>query len=315
MKRYLVQCVFGLALGMTSVSALADERFTITRFQIEGNSLLTAAEVQTLVQPFTGQARDYGDVQKALEALEDAYRQRGYSTVQVYVPEQELTAGVVNIEISESRIGNIIVSGNKHFSEQNIRASLPALQPGQMPNLRKISEAVQLSNDNPAKQVNVSLAANPEAEKQVDANVKVEDHDPLRLLLTLDNTGTAATGKWRSGVAIQDANLFGRDQVGTLAYTTSPDSPHGVSVNVYSLGYRIPLYSLGDSLDFIYGKSSVNSPSSSPTLGGVLGFTGKGDVYGAGIIFLRVRSRAAASWCSASTTRRLIRAAASMASN
>jgi hemolysin activation/secretion protein len=53
-----------------------------------------------------------------------------------------------------------------------------------------------------------------------------------------------------------------------------------VHVDLFSLGYRLPLYRLGDSIDFLYGKSSVNVPGSSPTLGGVLGFTGKGQVMG-----------------------------------
>jgi hemolysin activation/secretion protein len=79
---------------------------------------------------------------------------------------------------------------------------------------------------------------------------------------------------------VQHANLFGLDHVGTLAYTTSPDSPSGQDLNVYSAGYRVPVYALGDSLDFVYGRSSVNTPSSSPTLGGVLGFTGKGETWG-----------------------------------
>ena len=98
---------------------------------------------------------------------------------------------------------------------------------------------------------------------------------------TVDNTGTSASGLWRTGVALQHANLFGRDQVGTLAYTTAPDHPEGTRTDLYSLGYRIPFYGIGDSLDFIYGKSNTNSPGSAPTLCGVLGFTGKGDVYGA----------------------------------
>jgi len=280
MKQHLMQCLLGLALAISGASALAEERFRIEHFQIDGNSLLAVDEVQRLVAPFTGDARDYGDVQKALEALEGAYRRLGYSAVQVYVPEQELTSGVVKIQVTENTLAKIVVTGNQHFSEDNIRASLPPLQIGQSPNLRKISEAVQLSNENPAKQINVALSTDADADNQIDAEVKVVDNDPLRVILSLDNTGAASTGKWRSGVAIQDANLFGRDHVGTLAYTTSPDSPHGVSVNVYSLGYRVPLYSLGDSLDFIYGKSSVNTPAASPTLGGELGFTGKGDVYG-----------------------------------
>ncbi len=275
-----MQCLLGMTLTVVAASALADdERFNITRFQVEGNSLLPADEVDRLVAPMVGQNSVYGDIQKALEALENAYRNAGYNAVQVYVPEQELTSGVVRIQVTEGTVGNITVTGNKYFSEQNIRASLPQLQSGKPPNLRKISEAVQLSNDNPAKQINVALGSGDD-EGKIDAEVKVVDNNPLRVFLTADNTGVAATGHWRTGVAIQHANLFDRDQSGTLAYTTSPDSPSGVKVDVYSIGYRIPLYGIGDSLDFIYGKSSVNSPSSSPTLGGLLGFTGKGDIYG-----------------------------------
>ena len=275
-----MQCLLGMTLTVVAASVMADdERFNITRFQVEGNSLLPADEVDRLVAPMVGQNSVYGDIQKALEALENAYRDAGYNAVQVYVPEQELTSGVVRIQVTEGTVGNITVTGNKYFSEQNIRASLPQLQSGKPPNLRKISEAVQLSNDNPAKQINVALGSGDD-EGKIDAEVKVVDNNPLRVFLTADNTGVAATGHWRTGVAIQHANLFDRDQSGTLAYTTSPDSPSGVKVDVYSIGYRIPLYGIGDSLDFIYGKSSVNSPSSSPTLGGLLGFTGKGDIYG-----------------------------------
>jgi hemolysin activation/secretion protein len=275
-----MQCLLGMTLTVVAASVLADdERFNITRFQVEGNTLLSAEEVQRLVAPMTGPGRVYGDVQKALEALDNAYRKEGYSAVQVYVPEQELTSGVVRIQVTENMIRQVTVTGNKYFSEKNIRASVPALEIGKTPNLRAISEAVQLSNDGAAKQINVALTS-AEEDGKIDAEVKVTDYDPLRVFLTLDNTGAASTGNWRTGVAIQYANLFDRDQVGTLAYTTSPDSPHGVKVDIYSLGYRIPLYSIGDSLDFIYGKSSVNTPAGSPTLGGVLGFTGKGDVYG-----------------------------------
>jgi hemolysin activation/secretion protein len=263
----------------TAVTAEAstEERFDITRFQIDGNSLLSEQTVQQAVAPLTGRGRVYGDVQKALEALELAYRKAGFSAVQVYVPEQELNNGVVRIQVTENIIGKVIVTDNKHFSEANIRASVPALQSGTSPNLRAISQSVQLANDSPAKQIAVTLESG-EKEGEVDAKIAVTDNNPLRAFLTLDNTGNADSGNWRTGVAVQYGNLFDRDQVATLAYTTSPDSPSGAKVDLYSLGYRVPLYALGDSLDFIYGKSSVTT-GSSPTLGSLFGFTGKGDVY------------------------------------
>lgn len=291
MKQSFQHTVMGMALATAALGAfaqapaaasqepvaMADERFEIKRFEVQGNTLLKPAEVDHAVSPFTGAGRVYGDVQKALEALEGAYRAAGYSAVQVFVPEQELSAGVVRIDVVESVIGRVTVADNKHFSEANIRASIPALQEGTTPNLRRISESVQLANDNPAKQVNVNLAA-AEADGKIDATVNVTDYHPLRVMLTVDNSGTADTGHFRTGVALQHSNLFDRDHVGTVAYTTSPDSPSGSKVDLYSLGYRVPVYGMGDSIDFIYGKSNVTS-GQSPTLGSVLSITGKGNVY------------------------------------
>ncbi|MBP0598550.1 ShlB/FhaC/HecB family hemolysin secretion/activation protein [Herbaspirillum sp. LeCh32-8] len=265
------------AAPAAAVAASADERFDIKRFDVQGNTLLSAAQIEQAVAPYTGPGRVYGDVQRALEALENAYRSAGFSAVQVFVPEQELTAGVVRIQVSETVIGKVTVTDNKYFSEANIRASVPALKEGAAPNLRRISESVQLANDNPAKQVNVVLAAD-EGEGKVDANIAVTDNNPIRVMLTADNTGSADTGRWRTGVALQHSNLFNRDHVATVAYTTSPDKPSSSKVDLYSLGYRVPLYAYGDSLDFIYGKSNVSS-GTTPTLGSTLAITGKGDVY------------------------------------
>jgi len=283
-RKNILVCVrtlgFSLILLGVAPCLAQDEHFDIVRFQIEGNTLLPEAEVQRAVAPQVGPKRVYGDIQQALEALERAYRAAGFSTVQVFVPEQELTTGVVRLQVTEGVIGKVVISGNKHFDDANIRASLPALQEGKAPNLRQMSEDLQLSNENPAKQLEVTLGVSEE-EGKVDAKVVVAEENPQRAFATLDSTGTAATGISRLGVAYQNANLFNRDQTLTLAYTGSADAPSGVKVDIFSIGYRVPLYVLGDSLDFIYGKSSVNTPSSSPTLGGALGIVGKGDVFGA----------------------------------
>ncbi len=271
--------VLSLATLVAAPCMAQDERFDIERFQVEGNTLLPYAEVQGAVAPLAGAKRVYGDIQKALEALEAAYRRRGFSTVQVYVPEQELTTGVVRLQVTEGVIGKVLISGNKYFSNANIRAGLPALKEGQAPNLREMSEAIQLSNENPAKQLEVTLGVSEE-EGKVDAKVAVTEENPQRVFATADSTGTAATGPTRLGLAYQHANLFSRDHTLTLAYTSSPDAPAGVKVDIFSLGYRIPFYGIGDSLDLIYGKSGVNTPSTSPTLGGALGIVGKGDVFG-----------------------------------
>lgn len=284
-----------LALGSPNHATAQDASFDIVRFQIEGNSILPSERAQQLVAPFVGQRRIYGDVQKALEALEGEFRRLGYGTVQVYVPEQELTTGVVRLQVSEGVLGKVTIIGNKYFNNENVRASLPGLKEGTAPNMRQLSENVQLSNENPAKQVEVTLGVSEE-EGKVDIRVEVKEENPERVYLTLDNTGTKASGKHRVGVSYQNANLGNSDQVLTLAYTTAADPPggmkilgnrinpeqggNGVKVDIFSIGYRLPLYSLGDSIDFIYGNSSTDSPANSPNLGTGLAINGKGEVFG-----------------------------------
>ncbi len=282
-----------LAAGPVNYAVAQDAGFDIVRFQVEGNSLLPAERVQELVAPFIGKRRIYGDVQKALEALESDYRRLGYGTVQVYVPEQELTSGVVRLQVSEGVVGKVTVTGNKYFNIENVRAGLPQLQEGKAPNMRQLSENVQLSNENPAKQVEVTLGTS-EDEGKVDIRVEVKEEDPERFFVTLDNTGTKASGKHRLGFSYQNANVGNSDQVLTLAYTTAIDPPggmkilanrmlpwqdgNGVKVDIFSVGYRLPLYSIGDSIDFIYGNSSTNTPSAAVGLGPAT--NGKGAVFG-----------------------------------
>lgn len=271
-----------LAVGLSALAVLNspavladDEKFDIGRYEVVGASLLAPDEVSRLVAPYTGPGRVFGDLQRALEALEAAYARLGYGAVQVSLPEQELTQGVVRIVVVESVVGTVRVSGNQHFSAANIRDSLPRIREGTSPNSLRISENVQAANENPAKKVDAVMHMG-ERDGTVDLDLKVDDTPPGRFFVNADNTGNARTGKTRLGLSYQHANLFDRDHVGTIGYTTSPERHD--RVDIYSASYRIPLYALGDSIDLIYGQSTV-SAGSSATTAGPLQFAGSGKVY------------------------------------
>lgn len=276
-----------IARGMALAAALllipvhasaqgAAERFDIERFRIEGNTLLANDDLAEAVQPFTGKSRVYGDVKLALEAVRQRYVAKGYSVVWVVAPEQDLDRGFVTLQVIEGRVGKVTIEGNRHFGDDNIRASLPALREGTPPRAGDISANSQLANENPSKQVDVVLRPGAQA-GEVDAAVEVIDVAPFKAFMTFDNTGSDQTGDYRLGVGVQHANLFDRDHVGTLHYVTSPQKAS--QVKLYSASYRLPLYSLGDSMDFIAAYSDVNG-GSTQTVAGPLGFSGRGTVYG-----------------------------------
>ena len=277
-NRLAAWLVAALACFAPSVFA-ADETFDVVRFQVEGNTILPQEQIERLVAPYIGRQRVYGDIQKALEALENAYRSAGWGTVQVIAPEQEITTGVIRLQVTQGVIGQVSVVGNKYFTAENVRASLPKVVEGAVPNLREVSENIQMANENPAKHVDVTFGQSEE-EGKIDARVGVADEDPVKYIFTVDNTGVAnQTGQYRTGVAYRNANLLGGDETLTLGYTTSPDLPGGVHMDVYSAGVRLPFYKLGDSLDLIWGYNSLNMPANVVTPGGSLAMNSKGDIF------------------------------------
>jgi hemolysin activation/secretion protein len=246
-------------------------RFDINRFEVTGNTLLPAPEVERLVAPYTGKDKDFADIQRALEGLEQAYRERGYGVVQVILPEQDITRGVVQFRVLQPRIGRVTVEGNTHFDADNIRRSLPTVKEGETPNSREIARNLQLTAEHPTKQTNVLLRSGA-SEDTVDVGIKVADEKPWRAFFTLDNTGTGSTGYFRSGVGLQHSNLFDRDHSLTATYITSPG--HWDDVSIYGLGYRIPYYHLNSSLELIAGYSDV----ASGTVPGLFNVSGSGTV-------------------------------------
>ncbi len=236
--------------------AIPAPRFDINRFEVIGNTLLPAGEVERLVAPYAGRNKDFADIQRALEALEQAYRDLGYGVVQVLLPEQDITRGVVHFRVLQPRVGRVHIEGNTNFSNDNVRRSLPSVKEGETPNSRNIARNLQLTGEHPVKQSNVLLRSG-ETEDVVDVNIKVTDDRPWRRFFTLDNSGTGDTGYLRAAFGYQHTNLFDRDHSLTAQYVTSPTYPNKVSI--YGLGYRIPFYDLNSSLELIGGYSDVNS--------------------------------------------------------
>lgn len=259
---------------VTSPAAFAQTRFDIERFVVEGNTLIPEAEVKRLVTPFEGKSRDFGDIQRALEALQEAFAARGYTAVRVLVPEQDIAAGRVRIQVVEARLTDVRVEGNQFFTSSNVRNSLPTLKEGDSPNTKAISQNVVMVNENPAKQLNVALEPAQDPGK-VDAVVRVTDYKPARWSLSLDNTGTGATGYYRSGIAYQNANVLDRDHVVNLQYITSPD--HIKDVTIFGAGYRVPMYERKAFVDFFGGYSDVNSG----TVQNLFTVSGSGTILGA----------------------------------
>lgn len=258
-----------LAGGMAL--AQSGPRFEIRRFDAAGNTLLSTAEIEQALSKFTGANKEFADVRKAAQALEAVYGERGFASVQVTVPEQDVTGGVVKLRVIERRIGKVVVEGNKEFSGENVRHSLPTIKESKVPNADDVARNLQLVGEHPSKRTEVLLRAGA-SEDVVDATIRVSDEKPWKVSATLDNTGTGSTGYYRLGLGYQHSNLFDRDQTLSAQVVTSPTEISKVSI--YGAGYKIPFYDWNSSLELIAGYSNVNSG----TVAGLFSVAGSGSI-------------------------------------
>lgn len=250
-----------------------DTRFAVTAYSVDGDNPLSAADTQSLLAPYTGEAMTIDRLQAAASVLENALKDRGYGFLRVIIPPQD-ARGTITLRVLAFKLNNVNVSGNKAFSTDNIRRSLPALAGGATPNLREIARAQALANDHPSKQVAVTIQQGRTPDT-VDAAVKVDDAAPLQFFASLDNTGTKQSGHTRLGIGMSHSNLFDRDHSMTATYTTSPDG-HRQDVQQYGIYYRAPVYAWNGALSGYYTKSDSNSG----VVANFFNVSGSGEFYG-----------------------------------
>ncbi len=239
--------------------------FAIRGFNIKGDNPLSAAQTSQVLAPFLRSDANIDTLQKATAALEVALRDAGFGLHKVALPPQEV-GETVALEIVKFTIGRIVVSGNKHFQEANIRASLPELREGASPNFKRMAVQTSMANDNPSKQLSVALKESAEADK-IDASVEVRDSRPWFGAITMANNGNDSSGRDRFTLSTGHNNLWGQDHQAVLAYTTSLERPS--SVHQWGLNYKIPFYAARGTLGISATKSDVLGTFASFTSTGV----------------------------------------------
>jgi len=267
-------CLF-VSLFVSSLPVFAQEpRFAINNFQIVGEPPLSDSQVQHVLAIFTGKDRTLADLQSAASALEEAIKATGDIFYRVVVPPQKLDAAEVRLKVLRFTVSQVKVSGNKHFDEDNIKASIPELAVGMSPNSIEVQKSLQIANDHPAKRATILMRQSREVADSIEAEIQVQDVDPQQMFVSLNNTGNDDTGNERLSFGYQHSNLFNIDHAVTLSYTTSPG--HWSDVDQKGVFYRMPFYQLGGNLTLSAVDSDVDS--------GVVGdfnVSGQGTFYGA----------------------------------
>lgn len=272
--------VAGLLQLAGTINAVAQEAsqsgFDIFEYQVQGVSRLSDAQIEQALEPFLGPGKSFKDVDAARAGLEKAYHDAGYLTVTVSIPEQKIEAAVVTLQVQEVVIERLKVANSEYHVPDVIRAKVPELAEGNVPNFNEMQK--QLANVNRSADLKVTpVLRASQTSGAIDAELDVDDQLPVHGSLELSNRQSPNTTPLRLSGAIRYDNLFQAGQSLSLSGQLSPQNPD--QVRVLSASYVIPDGDDGNALS-IYGvrsRSSLATINNSPGLG-VLGNT---DIIGA----------------------------------
>lgn len=236
----VIALAFVCAVLLCANLARAEEAgsgFAITLFKLSGNTLLPEEKLQEELRVFCGDNRSARDVENARRRLEEVYRQAGYPAVLVNIPPQEVQGGVVELEVIESRLGAVRVTGNRYHTEQDILERLPAFRRGAVLYLPEVNR--QLAKLNRGSDLKVEPALMPgEALGTTDVELKVNDRFPLHGSLELSNRNAHDTSATRLNAVVHYDNLWQSGHSLAFQMQTAPQKPE--EVKAAALSYMLP---------------------------------------------------------------------------
>jgi hemolysin activation/secretion protein/AraC-like DNA-binding protein len=256
-------------IHLVPASTNTGPRFTVERFRVEGNSILTpdaVGDIITNVPQAFGTNVSLPAIQAALGDLQMAYRERGFVTVSVVLPPQKLTNATIKVQVTEAPLVAINVTGNRWFSTDNILRALPSLHTNILLNSHVFQRELDLANASRDRQIYPVIGPGPEPRTSA-LTLKVKDTLPLHARVELNNDNTPGTPALRVNTTAQYDNLWDLNhQIGVQysfspqqlkendIYNTTPfDDP---LVANYSAYYRMPLGNVSSVEQQIEGNPS-----------------------------------------------------------
>ena len=221
------------------VEEASAELVVIKEFKFTGNHAIEEAELKAALASITNRSISIAELKTATDLTSALYNKKGVLAT-VNLPEQDITEGVVLIEVIEAVFAGVKIDGtfNKDYKrirpcviERFIEACSPV---GQLVDQKKIDRALALLQRLPGFKVDASYQPG-EKERSTQLLIKVVDSPLLTFGLAADNSGGRSTGKRKETANI---NLASPLKMGDLLNITAL---HTDGTDYARVAYSIPV--------------------------------------------------------------------------
>ncbi|MEO1354091.1 MAG: ShlB/FhaC/HecB family hemolysin secretion/activation protein [Cyanobacteria bacterium J06635_15] len=249
---------------------LESTNFTVERIHVLGSTVLQN-EITDLVNNFLTEATplieqpnapiqryevtlaELLDLRSQITAL---YIEKGYITSGAFLPNnQDLSSGVVYIQVVEGTLETIQINGLNHLREYYVRDRINIAISAPL-NVRQLEEGLRLLQIDPLlDRVNAELTAGSGPGRNI-LVLDLTEANPYFINLAVSNNRSTSIGSSQISPTIANQNVLGLGDRFSVRY----DYTEGL--DLYSLGYSVPVNALDGTLSaqFERGESRIVDP-------------------------------------------------------
>lgn len=191
---------------------------------IESNKIDLPPKVVEVLEARLGRSLTLGELNQMVRDAVVAYRKSDYPVVDVLVPEQEITTGVLQLVIIEGRLGDVIVEGAGDWEGRALAGQIRT-EPGEVIRESRLSEDLAWINKHPTRQVDLIFTPGG-GYGETDVILRSQEYRAISAYMALENSGTQALGEERFIFGASWTGPIFMDPNAILSYqfTTSFDS-------------------------------------------------------------------------------------------
>lgn len=231
-------------------------RVFVRAYRFEGNTVFSAEALAKVTEPFANREVNTEELESARQAVSLYYIQRGYINSGAVIPDQDPAGGTILIRIVEGVLTETRLEGPRWFRSGYLKGQIGRWSDGPL-NVGRLQEGLQVLRQDPnIQQINAELRPGLAPGESV-LDLRVEDRQPFRLGLQIDNQRPPSVGSEQLWLLASDLNLTGHGDPLELRYgvlNSSADGYEFSQADNLEGSYRFPISAFGTTLGFQAGR-------------------------------------------------------------
>ena len=227
-------------------------RLFLQQILLEGNTVFTNQQLQSLLVPYLHRWITAEDVQELRRVLTNHYIQHGYINSGAVIPPQQVSDGRINIRIIEGQLSDMHITGLQRLRPSYLRKRLQHfLHEDKVFNLYALQQELRLLEQS-ALIDRLHGSIQPDTERgHARFKLQVEEARPWQVRLAFNNHASPNVGAQQIAFDFQHDNLLGFADRFTFTHQRTE------GIKAYRTSYMLPLTAEDLSIWFAYSTNDA----------------------------------------------------------